>query len=117
MIDIVISGLLNHTIDGNDTLVLLHGDCPRGADALADTWKNAVGITVEPHPADWDKFGKGAGPIRNREMVREAPDLVIAFSDDLEASRGTKDCVEEAERSGIPIWHLRHVGKPKVAAP
>ncbi len=92
-------------------MTIIHGDCPRGADALADTWREVPGLHIDPHPANWDKHGRSAGPIRNREMLKEKPDLVIAFTDDLESSRGTKDCVTEAGRLGIPVWHLRHVGR------
>lgn len=36
-------------------------------------------------------------------MLDEKPDLVVAFHDALHRSRGTKDCVEEAQRRGIPV--------------
>ena len=45
-------------------------------------------------PADWKKYGKSAGPIRNREMLKMDPDIVLIFHDDPKNSKGTKDCVK-----------------------
>lgn len=104
-IDAIIAGLLSMV--GPGQLIVMHGKA-KGADTIADQWKHA-GVEVEPCPADWDLHGRSAGPIRNRQMLGRRPDLVVAFHDDLEASKGTKDCAEEAARRGIPVWHLRHV--------
>ncbi len=109
-IDAILGGLLVQCQTTNQVLEVLHGDCPTGADALASLWKNIAGVEVTPFPADWDTHHKGAGPIRNRLMLDQEPDLVIAFHDQLEGvSKGTKDCASEARRRGIPVWHLRHL--------
>ena len=89
------------------TDTVLHG-MARGADSLAARAAYELGISVIGFRARWEKFGKAAGPIRNREMLDEKPDLVIAFHDDLESSKGTKDCVEEARRRGIPVEVISH---------
>ena len=44
--------------------VLVHG-AARGADSMAGAWADSRGITVDPFPADWDRYRKSAGPIRN----------------------------------------------------
>lgn len=106
-IDVIIAGLASLTTGSNDRLEIIHGDCPTGADSLADTWKDVVDVT--PFPADWGQFKKGAGPIRNRQMLDQEPELVVAFHDDLARSKGTKDCVDEARRRRIPVWLLVHV--------
>lgn len=90
---------------------ILHGAC-RGADLLAARMALAMNETgekafiVRPFQANWRKYGKAAGPIRNRKMLDEKPDLVIAFHADLSRSRGTKDCVEEALRRGLKVSHV-----------
>jgi hypothetical protein len=56
---------------------------------------------VRAFPADWNRFGPAAGPIRNRLMLDENPDLVIAFHSDLSNSRGTADTVTEARSRKI----------------
>lgn len=82
--------------------VLLHGDC-RGADRIAADIGYMLKFVVFAFPADWNRYGNAAGPIRNRKMLDEKPDIVIAFHSNLQESRGTKDCVTEASRRGIAI--------------
>ncbi len=50
----------------------------RGADDAGEAWAAVNGIPVKPFPANWDKYGKGAGPIRNRQMAKYA-DMAIVF--------------------------------------
>ena len=58
---------------------VIHG-AAIGADSLAALWAKKVGKQGLPYPADWEKHGKSAGPIRNAKMLREGkPDLVVAF--------------------------------------
>ena len=55
-------------------------------------------------PADWDQFGKNAGPIRNKAMLAEhVPDVVIAFHVAIEKARGTKHMVTLARKAKIPV--------------
>jgi hypothetical protein len=82
--------------------IILHG-AARGADSIAAGIAQSLGFEVRAFPADWNKHGKAAGPIRNREMLNEKPDLVIAFHPNLAQSKGTKDTVGEAKRRGIPV--------------
>lgn len=81
---------------------IIHG-AARGADSIAGMLARALGFSVRAFPADWNKHGKAAGPIRNRLMLDQKPDLVIAFHSNLAESRGTKDTVEEAKRRGITV--------------
>jgi hypothetical protein len=73
----------------------------RSADMLADRAARELGFTVEPHPADWKRHGKAAGPIRNLAMLDTKPDLVLAFQRD--GSRGTQHTIDEARKRGIPV--------------
>lgn len=77
---------------------VMHGNAP-GADTLAAKVSDFYGVPTLVFPADWKRHGKAAGPIRNRQMLDEKPELVIAFH--LGESRGTRDCVNEAMRRGI----------------
>jgi hypothetical protein len=78
--------------------VLVHGDAP-GADRLAAKCWRQAGFADEPHPAQWDKFGKAAGAIRNQEMLESGIDLVLAFP----GGRGTADMVRRARRAGVEV--------------
>lgn len=73
----------------------------RGADRLARQAAEELGLQVEPWPADWDRYGKRAGAIRNQQMVDSGADLCLAFP--LPQSRGTFDCIERAEKAGILV--------------
>lgn len=84
------------------SVVLAHGDCPYGgADILAADVAEERGWQVDPHPAEWKRYGRRAGPIRNQAMVDLGADVVIAFPE--EGSRGTWDCVRKARTAGIPV--------------
>lgn len=73
----------------------------RGADRIAGEAARELNIPVRVFPAEWDKYGRAAGPIRNRQMLDECPDLVVAFHSNIESSSGTADTLCEAERRGM----------------
>lgn len=76
----------------------------KGADRLSRWVATDLGVPVERFPADWLQYGRAAGPIRNRKMLRDGkPDLVLAFHENLAESKGTKDMVEQAKRAGVPV--------------
>ncbi len=82
--------------------VIIHG-CARGADTIAGKVARTLGFTVEEYPADWDKYGKAAGHIRNTQMLKEGkPDLVLAFHRDFANSKGTKNMVNQSTAAGKP---------------
>lgn len=86
---------LDNLLETWDDFILVSG-MARGADRLSVKWAEQNNITVEPYPANWDKHGKAAGPIRNRQMLKEAkPDIVVAFP----GGDGTNDMVEIATKT------------------
>ena len=86
-----------------DIDLLIAGGC-RGADTLAVRAAHQCGIRFVEYPADWKRFGKSAGPIRNKAMLDlEKPDLVLVFHEDLAKSKGTRDMILRASHAGIPF--------------
>lgn len=82
--------------------VVIEGEA-KGADTMGRLAAERLGIEVLKFPADWKQHGRPAGPIRNRQMLKEGkPTLVLAFHDFIENSKGTKDMVEVARKAGIP---------------
>lgn len=84
--------------------VIVEGEAP-GADTMARLIGEQLGFEVRKYPADWAKYKRAAGPIRNQQMLdSEGPfDLVIAFHKDLRTSKGTLDMVKRALRAGVPV--------------
>lgn len=80
----------------------------RGADQISRELGEELWFTVLRFPADWDKYGRAAGPIRNRQMLDEKPDLVLAFHNNIQTSKGTADTVREAKRRGIRCIIVTH---------
>ncbi len=81
------------------TLVFLSGCC-RGADLLGERYAKEKGYAIEYYPADWKKYGKSAGPVRNKKMA-ENSDFVICFWDG--KSRGTASMISFAKELKKPL--------------
>ena len=104
--------------------VLIEGAAP-GADSCAWHWVERFNRIEDIHgyntriehlhyPAQWfdedGEFRKWAGPERNKIMLEDGrPDLVLAFSNDLENSRGTSHMVKIAKEAGIEVVNIRRV--------
>lgn len=64
---------------GYDEYILISGACPRGADRMAENICESLGWTVETYPADWNKHGKGAGPLDTfviKQWLTQVPTFV-----------------------------------------
>jgi hypothetical protein len=84
-------------------LVIVHGGAT-GVDESFEEAARGLCVTTDPHPADWDRLGKRAGPVRNRAMVEAGAELCIALHRFLMNSKGTKDCCRQAIAAGIPTY-------------
>ena len=88
--------------------VVIHG-AARGADSVAGKIAEAIGLRVETYPANWNKFGKAAGHIRNKEMLDTGkPDMVVYFHRNLKESKGTRNMVQQSVAAGLPVFNGRH---------
>ena len=72
---------------------VVHGGA-KGADSIAGEWGKRMALEVIAVPANWDKHGRAAGPIRNEDMlIKHKPKRVIAFP----GGSGTADMVQRAK--------------------
>ena len=82
--------------------IFISGAAP-GADTIAAEEMRALHYEVIEFPADWDKYGHAAGPIRNGQMLDQEPGLVIAFHPHLSRSKGTLNMVRQAKQRKVPF--------------
>ena len=85
------------------SIVIISGTA-RGADRLGEQYAAERGYRVERFPADWNRDGIAAGPIRNSQMAAHA-DALVAFWDG--KSRGTRDMIEKAKERNLPVRIVR----------
>lgn len=71
----------------------------RGVDTLAFDWAHSQGVPVKVFPADWNRYGKQAGILRNLQMADYA-DALIAIWDG--KSRGTRHMIDVAYKRRMP---------------
>ncbi|MDE2097343.1 MAG: DUF2493 domain-containing protein [Patescibacteria group bacterium] len=81
-----------------DLFLILGG--ARGVDQHAEDWAVVNWVRHIVFPADWDKYGKAAGVIRNQQMLDEGePEMIVAFP----GGRGTEDMVSRAKKAGLCV--------------
>jgi YspA, cpYpsA-related SLOG family len=102
---------IDRYLDGLKEVTLVIEGGALGADRLAREWAIRHGVPFLTFEADWQTYGRSAGPIRNTVMLEEGkPDLAGAFPTDgrLAQSRGTRNMVEKLRRAGVPL----HIERP-----
>jgi hypothetical protein len=75
--------------------------CAAGVDTLGDRWARTNNVPVKEMPANWNRDGKAAGPIRNREMAKYADAAVIVWDG---KSAGTRNMIDEMIRHKKPYF-------------
>lgn len=84
---------------GLEITVIIDG-AARGVDTLASRYATEHGIENIRVPADWKKYHRGAGKVRNSQMA-EMGDVLLALWDGV--SGGTKNMIQIANKRGIPV--------------
>jgi hypothetical protein len=91
-----IANILNNI---EDITLIISGGAP-GADRLAELYADKNNINKLILKADWDKYGKSAGIIRNKDIVDNA-EYIIAFWDGV--SKGTKNSIDRAKKANKKV--------------
>ena len=93
-----------HLINTIDPVEIISGHAP-GADTLGEKFAKAYGYPLKIFPADWDIYGKAAGPIRNEQMAKYASEadrgMLVAFP--VGESRGTRNMIKLAKQYGLEV--------------
>lgn len=87
--------------------VVIEGEAD-GVDKIARREAEKRGIKVDPTPANWKKYGKAAGYIRNREMLDKGGEFLICIHDDIKNSKGTRNMENQARSHGVPRILVDH---------
>ena len=79
--------------------------CAKGADKVGEKYAEVNNISIKKFPADWNKYGKGAGYRRNNEMADYA-DVLIAFWNG--ESKGTKNMIDLAIANKLEVHVVKY---------
>ena len=94
-----------HLINTIDPIEIISGHAP-GADTLGERFAKAYDYPLKIFPADWKKYGRAAGPIRNEQMAKYASEadrgILIAFP--IGESKGTRNMIKLAEQYGLETY-------------
>lgn len=90
-----------------EEFIVIHGACPDGADKIADEiCQSELGLvpgeTLIREPAQWKRYGRAAGPVRNQKILNDhGPNIVYAFRNGTRSS-GTDDMIKRAKKAKVP---------------
>lgn len=73
----------------------------RGIDLAGENFAQSYNVPIKRFPADWDKHGKAAGPIRNAEMADYADALVLIWDG---RSKGSANMRSLAHKKGLMVF-------------
>ena len=97
----------NATKDSGFTITEVVCGCAQGVDTMGNKWADAHGIPVRHFPADWQKFGNRAGPIRNAKMADYADALICIHHN----SPGSLNMLMQAQARDLKIFEVE-IQKP-----
>jgi hypothetical protein len=90
---------IEKTLGDEEEKIIIQGGAP-GADEVAVDWAIINGVKYLTYDADWKKYKRAAGPIRNQRIIDEGkPDLLLAFP----GNKGTADMIRRAVAANIPV--------------
>jgi len=72
---------------------IVSGGCPKGGDRFAEIIAKEQDIPIKIYPADWKRYGRGAGFKRNTYIAADADILIACVSED--RTGGTEDTIHK----------------------
>jgi len=74
-----------------------------GIDNCGKLFSEKCGIPVKMFGAEWLKYGRSAGPMRNRQMAEYGDALLLIWSGD---SKGSASMLLEMQKLNKPIYQV-----------
>lgn len=90
------------------TVTELISGTARGADRLGEAWARDHQVPVTRFPAEWDRYGKRAGYLRNQIMAQYAEALILVWDGQ---SAGSGHMLAIAKALGLKVFEFI-VGDP-----
>ena len=107
LLKVVLGKLIEKFYIHISTSEIVSGHC-QGADMLGEKYAEEYGVSVRRFPADWGKYKRKAGPIRNKQMIDYISDfenkLVVAFT--TADTVGTRNTIKLAQKNNIPVVEI-----------
>ena len=102
-VDTLFRILDEYIINGKTMIKTIISGHAKGADQMAEMYAQEMGIKTEVYPANWNRYGKKAGYLRNVQMAEEGkPDLIIAFP----GGKGTAMMIKIGKERGINVMEI-----------
>lgn len=98
--EILATAILNALDNGLSITEVVSGGA-RGVDTLGEHWAALAAVPIKRFPAEWDKYGRSAGIIRNTEMAKYANALIAVWDG---KSRGTKHMIDYAKLKNLAVY-------------
>jgi len=95
---------LEKIVQKDDVIISGHA---KGVDMMGELYAQKNNLACEIYPAEWDKYGRSAGPRRNEQMAQVA-DKVVVFWDF--KSRGTKNMIDMAKKYKKELFIFDYFG-------
>lgn len=91
---------LNILLSQTKTPITIISGCAHGADMLGEQYAKECGYPIIHKPANWNKYGKQAGYLRNLEMAKIATHCVVFR---VNASKGSSLMIDIAQKHNLPL--------------
>lgn len=75
----------------------------KGVDKSGEYYAKECSLPIHRFPADWDKYGKGAGHIRNKQMADYADALLLIWDGESKGSANMKANMEKLKK---PVYEI-----------
>ena len=85
---------------GNDEEIQIVSGGAKGVDSLGERFAREKGFGLILFPADWEKYGRAAGPKRNAQMADYATHLLSFWNGE---SKGTKSMISLAKKKKLEV--------------
>jgi len=95
----------DHYLLKQETVIIVSGKA-KGADTLGEQYAQECDFDIKEFPADWNKYGKRAGYLRNQEMANYADGLIAFWNGE---SKGTKHMIDIAKKGGLKVKIVKYV--------